>query len=247
MSHDEKQPLIELRGISKSFGQIEALKKLNISIFKNESVGLVGDNGAGKSTLIKILSGLFPPSEGTILIEDSEVKLSSYSDSTHYGIETIYQDSAVVNDMNVARNIFLGREPVKAFGFLDLKKMDELSMEILSSIGIKGITSPSRLVDTLSGGQKQSVAIARAVYFKSKVLFLDEPTSALSVKETRFVHNFILKLKKEGISSVYVSHTISDVYDVVDRFIILRQGENVGEYNKEDTSAEEISDIIASH
>ena len=176
-----------------------------------------------------------------------EVKLHSYSDSTRYGIETIYQDSAVVDDMNIARNIFLGREPVSAIGFLNLKEMDKLSMEILESIGIRGINSSRRLVDELSGGQKQSVAIARALYFKSKVLLLDEPTSSLSVKETRFVHDFIKKVKNEGISSVYVSHTISNVFDVVDRFVILRRGENAGEFLTEETSVEEISEILISH
>jgi len=150
--------------------------------------------------------------------------------------------------MSIARNIFLGREPTNALKFLNLRKMDELSMEILGSIGIRGIDSSNRLVDELSGGQKQAVSIARAVYFKSKVLLLDEPTSALSVKETRFVHDFIKKLKnEEGISSVYVSHTIANVYDVVDRFIILRHGENVGEFRKEDTSVEEINEILCRH
>ncbi len=247
MKADARVPLIELKGICKSFGHVEALKNLNFTIYKNESVGLVGDNGAGKSTVIKILSGLYPPTAGKILIEGKEVKLHSYSDSTKYGIETIYQDSAVVNEMDIARNIFLGREPVSAFGFLDRKKMDTLSMEILNSIGIRGINSSRRLVDELSGGQKQSVAIARAVHFKSKALLLDEPTSSLSVKETRFVHDFITKLKKEGISSVYVSHTISNVYDVVDRFIILRRGENAGEFLKEETSVEKINEILISH
>ena len=240
-------PLIEMKGIYKNFRHVEALKNLDFTIYRNESVGLVGDNGAGKSTLIKILSGIFPPTKGKIFIEGKAVKLNSYADSTKYGIETIYQDSAVVNDMDIARNIFLGREPIASFGFLKLKKMDELSMQILESIGIKGIDSPRRLVDELSGGQKQSVAIARAVYFKSKVLLLDEPTSALSVKETRFVHDFIVKLKKEGISSVYVSHTISNVFDVVDRFVILRRGENAGEFLKEETSVKEISEILISH
>ena len=247
MSSRNGVPLIEMKGIYKNFRHVEALKNLDFAIYKNESVGLVGDNGAGKSTLIKILSGLFPPNKGKIFIEGKEVKLNSYADSTKYGIETIYQDSAVVNDMDIARNIFLGREPTTALGFLNLHEMDKLSMQILDSIGIRGIDSPRRLVDELSGGQKQSVAIARAVHFKSKVLLLDEPTSALSVKETKFVHDFIVKLKNEGISSVYVSHTISNVFDVVDRFVILRRGENAGEFLKEETSVKEISEILISH
>ena len=247
MNPKNKTPLIEMKGIYKNFRRVEALKNLDFTIYKNESVGLVGDNGAGKSTLIKILSGLFPPTNGKIFIEGKEVKLNSYSDSTKYGIETIYQDSAVVNDMDIARNIFLGREPVSALGFLNLKKMDKLSMEILDSIGIRGINSSRRLVDELSGGQKQAVAIARAVHFKSKVLLLDEPTSALSVKETRFVHDFMIKLKNEGISSVYVSHTISNVFNVVDRFVVLRRGENAGEFLKEETSVEEISELLIRH
>jgi simple sugar transport system ATP-binding protein len=247
MIEKNEVPFIELKNVSKNFGRIEAIKNLSLKIYKGESLGLLGDNGAGKSTLIKILSGLHQQDSGQILINGEEVKLNSYADSTRHGIETIYQDSAVVELMSVYRNIFLGREITKRFGFLDVKEMDKLSREVLDSIGIQGITSTRRLVETLSGGQKQSVAIARAVYFQSKMLFLDEPTSALSVKETRFVHDFIIKLKNEGISSVYVSHTISNVHDVVDRFVILRHGENVGEYNRDEISVNELSDIICEH
>ena len=247
MNIQMKRPLIEMKDICKKFGHVEALKNLNFTIYKNEIVGLVGDNGAGKSTLIKILSGIFPPTKGKIFIEGKEAKLKNYSDSTRYGIETIYQDSAVVDQMDTSRNIFLGREILGMLGFLNLKKMDKLSMDLLDSIGIRGIDSPRRIVEELSGGQKQSVAIARAVYFKSKVLLLDEPTSALSVKETRFVHNFIIKLKEEGISSVYVSHNISNVYDVADRIVILKLGENIGEFIKGETSIDEIGEILCSH
>jgi simple sugar transport system ATP-binding protein len=247
MTDKQKIPLIELRNVCKSFGRLEAIKNLNLKIYKGESLGLVGDNGAGKSTLIKMLSGLFPQDKGQIFINGQEVRLNSYADSTKYGIETIYQDSAVVDLMNIYRNIFLGRELTKAFGIMDVKEMERLSMEVLDSIGIQGINNTSRLVGELSGGQKQSVAIARAVYFKSKCLFLDEPTSALSVKETRFVHDFIIRLKKEGISTIYVSHTIANVHDVVDRFVILRQGEAVGEYMQDEISVVELSDIICNH
>lgn len=247
MTENSSVPLIELKGISKNFGRVEALKNLSFKVFKGESLGLVGDNGAGKSTLIKILSGLFPQDQGQILVDGKEVKLNSYADSTKHGIETIYQDSAVIGLMSVYRNIFLGREITNRFGFMDVKEMDRLSMEILDSIGIRGINSSKRLVGELSGGQRQAVAIARAVFFKSRILFLDEPTSALSVKETRFVHDFIIKLKNEGISSIYVSHTIANVHDVVDRFVVLRHGEAIGEYKKEEISVEEISDIICEH
>jgi len=244
MHSNNDKPIIEIKGITKNYGSICALKGLDISIYKNECVGLVGDNGAGKSTLIKILSGILTHDKGTITIDGKEVHLNSYKDSSALGIETIYQDTALVDLMDVSRNVFLGREIHGPMGFLNEKKMDRLSMELLDSIGIKDITSPRRLIGTLSGGQKQSVTIARAVNFKSRILLLDEPTAALSVKETNFVNNFITNLKDEGISSIYVSHNIFEAYAVVDRFIILSHGSIVGKFNKEETTAQEIQDMI---
>jgi simple sugar transport system ATP-binding protein len=243
----ENHPLIEMKCICKTFGTVEALQDIDFSIRRNEIIGLVGDNGAGKSTLIKILSGIYPPTRGRILAEGQEVALHNYKDSTRVGIETIYQDAAVIDQMDTSRNIFLGREERKALGFMDKKKMDQITMEILKSIGITGIDSPSRRVGKLSGGQKQAVAIARAVHFKSKILLLDEPTSALSVKETHFVMDYTLKLKDEGISSVYVTHNIHHVYQVADRFFILSHGKKVAELLKKDTSVDEITHIIVSN
>jgi simple sugar transport system ATP-binding protein len=240
-------PIIEMKGISKTFGTIEALKDIDFSIKPNEIIGLVGDNGAGKSTLIKILSGIFPPTKGKIYADGKEITIHSYKDSTRIGIETIYQDSALVDQMDASRNIFLGREIRRPLGFMNTKKMDILTMDILDSIGISGINSPKRLVGNLSGGQKQSVSIARAVHFKSKILLLDEPTAALSVKEARFVNDLIIKLKDEDISCVYVTHNIHVAYQVSDRFFILSHGRKVADIKKEDTSVDEVTKIIISN
>jgi simple sugar transport system ATP-binding protein len=240
-------PIIEMKGITKTFGTIEALKDIYFSINRNEIIGLVGDNGAGKSTLINILSGIFPPTKGKIFAEGKEVAIRSYKDSTRIGIETIYQDSALVDQMDASRNIFLGREIQLPLGFMNTRRMDALTMEILNSIGISGISSPKRLVENLSGGQKQSVSIARAVHFKSKILLLDEPTAALSVKEAQFVNNLITKLKEDDISCVYVTHNIHVAYQVSDRFFILSHGKKVADVRKEDTSVDQVTQIILSN
>jgi simple sugar transport system ATP-binding protein len=247
MSGTQVCPLIEMQGITKLFGSVVALEDIWFAIRPGEIIGLVGDNGAGKSTLIKILSGLIPPTNGRILAQGKEVRLQTYRDSTRVGIETIYQDAAVVEQMDTSRNIFLGREMCGALGLLSKRTMDRVAMDILHSIGITGIDSPRRLVGRLSGGQKQAVAIARAVHFKSKILLLDEPTSALSVKETRFVMDYILKLKQEAISSVYVTHNIHHVYQVADRLLILSHGRRVAELARGDTSVDEITEIIISN
>jgi simple sugar transport system ATP-binding protein len=241
-------PLVELRKISKQYNHVLALDQIDFHIAKGEVIGLLGDNGAGKSTLIKILSGIVKPSAGTFLADGKEVRVDSRKDSYRIGIETIYQDIALVDQMNIMRNIFLGREITNSLGFLKINEMKETAMKVLEhTVGISGITSPDQIVNGLSGGQKQAVALARAVHFKNKILLLDEPTSARSVRETDKTLEYILQLKSEGISSVLVTHNIYHGYHTADRFVVLSHGKKILEVRKDETSIEELTRIIVSN
>ena len=238
-------PLVELKGVSKSFGKVVALDQVDFEIRPNEVVGLLGDNGAGKSTLVKVLSGVVFPERGTILREGMPVKITSYSDAENLGIETIYQDIALVNTLSVYRNMFLGREETNVLGFLRRRAMRSKTMEILrSSVKISGIDSPDQPVGGLSGGQRQSVAIARAVYFRKKMLLLDEPTSALSLRETENVLDYIVQLKHDGVSCVFVTHNLYQAFRVCDRFVVLSRGHKVKDVAKASTSLEELTSVI---
>jgi simple sugar transport system ATP-binding protein len=244
----ESKPYVELKGITRDFGHVRALDDVYFWIFPQEIVGLVGDNGAGKSTLIKILSGVLQPNKGKIYVEGNERTFESSKTAMAYGIETIYQDMNLINMMSIMRNIFCGREETKRGGFLKIKDMKKKSMEVLKSgIAIEGIKSPNQIVGNLSGGQRQAVALARAVYFKKRLLLLDEPTSALSVKETKKVLDYIKQLKSEGVSCVFVTHNMHHAYMVADRFVIMSHGKKVTDMKKEDTSIEQLTDIIVAH
>jgi simple sugar transport system ATP-binding protein len=244
MNQPHEQPLYELEGLSKSFGPVEALKGVNVSVYPGEVVGLVGDNGAGKSTLIKILSGIYPPDRGAIKYKGEVKRITSYRDAQTLGIATIYQDRALVDSVSIYRNIFMGNELVKPSGLLDKKKMRHDASRVLrESINI-GIESPDQTVGDLSGGQKQAVAIARAIYFRARLLLLDEPTNALSVRESRQVMKFVNDLRSEGISSVFVTHNLLHVYSIADRFVILSHGEKVGDFEKKDITIEKLEHMI---
>jgi simple sugar transport system ATP-binding protein len=238
--------LYEAKNITKKYGNLIALDNVNFHIAPNEVVGLLGDNGAGKSTLIKMMSGVVEPNEGNIFIDGNETKIKNRKESEEIaGIETIYQNSALCDDMTIMRNIFMGREITNFFGFMNHKKMDEISTEVLTSgIEISGIDSPSKEIGALSGGQKQAVAIARAVYFKRKILLLDEPTSALSVRETEKVLSYVTDLKKENVSSVIVTHNLYHAFQVCDRFVVMSHGKVVFEKNKKDTNIEEVTEQV---
>jgi len=238
--------LYEAKNITKKYGNLMALDNINFHIGQNEVVGLLGDNGAGKSTLIKMMSGVVEPNEGTIFVDGNETKIKNRKESEEIaGIETIYQNSALCDDMTIMRNIFMGREITNFFGFMNHKKMDEISTEVLTSgIEISGIDSPSKEIGALSGGQKQAVAIARAVYFKRKILLLDEPTSALSVRETEKVLSYVTDLKKENVSSVIVTHNLYHAFQVCDRFVVMSHGKVVFEKNKKDTNIEEVTEQV---
>jgi simple sugar transport system ATP-binding protein len=229
--------------IHKWFGKYHVLKGVDFTIGYNEVIGLLGDNGAGKSTLIKILSGVYRADEGEIYVEGKKVSINSPKDARRLGIETVYQDQALVPEMNVIRNIFMGREPTKLKLFLNIKKMEEEGTKILREIGLYTIP-PNVSVKFLSGGEKQGVAIARAMYFRTKLLILDEPTAALSIKESQRVLEFVKTLKSQGVSVVFITHNLYHVYPVADRFVILSHGRKVGDIRKEETSVDELTSLI---
>ncbi len=240
-------PLIELRGVTKRYGAVVALDQINFQINPGEVIGLLGDNGAGKSTLVKILSGIVQPTSGEFLADGKPVRVRSRKDSYLLGIETIYQDIALIDQMDIMRNIFLGREETNFLGFLRMNHMKKKAMEVLEhTVGISGIRSTDQYVGGLSGGQKQAVALARAVHFKNRILLLDEPTSALSVRETEKTLQYIRDLKNEGVSSVLVTHNMYHGYHTAERFVILSKGQIIREVRKEDTSIEELTDIVSS-
>jgi len=234
-----------MRGIHKWFGKVYALRDVDFQVRENEIVGLVGDNGAGKSTLIKILSGFHLADRGEIHFEGRRVYIHNPKDAKKLGIETVYQEQALAPHVSISRNIFMGREPTRWLGFLDKTRMDTESLDTLSKIGLK-LRDPEAAVEALSGGQRQGVAIARVLYFKAKLVILDEPTIALSVKESKQVMEFIKQLKAEGISVVFITHNIYHVYQIAERFVILAHGERIGDIKKEETSVDHLSEIITS-
>jgi len=240
--------LVKMVNIHKWFGKIYALKGVDFHVNRGEVVGLVGDNGAGKSTLIKILSGVYPPDIGEIFFEGKRVSFASPKDAINLGIETLYQDVALVAQLDVPRNFFLGREITKQLGpvkLLDIKKMTQESLKSLEAIGLR-IVDPRMPIEHLSGGQRQGIALARAMYFKRKLLILDEPTNNLSVKESISVLEFVNRLKKEGISSIFVTHNIHHVYAIADRIVVLSHGRKVGDFLKDDTTVDKIIQLIVS-
>ena len=237
--------LLELHNISKSFGALTALRNLSFHIGEGEVVGLLGDNGAGKSTTVNLISGIHKPTDGYLSVDGKKTAFTCRSDSADAGIETIYQHTALVDSLSITRNIFMGRELTDRFGFLRQAEMRNIAMDVLqNAVHISGIDSPDTLVGNLSGGQKQAVAIARAVYFKKRVLLLDEPTSALSVRETEALLNQVLKLKAENVSSVFVTHNIYHAYQVCDRFVIMSHGTKVFDVHKADTTISQLTEYV---
>ncbi len=237
-------PLYSLQGICKSFGRVEALREVDIDVYPSQIIGLVGDNGAGKSTLIKILSGIYQPDGGRILYRGEPKHITSYRDSQALGIATIYQDRALVDSVSIYRNIFMGNEIVSSLGFLAKRCMREITRRLLQESISIGLSDPDQAVGELSGGQKQAVAIVRAIHFKARLLLLDEPTNALSVKESQQVMAFVKGLREEGISSIFVTHNLFHVHSIADRFVILNRGIKVGDYLKAEISIEKLERII---
>ena len=229
-------PLIEARKIVKYFGSVVAIYEVSLAVWAGEVLCLLGDNGAGKSTLIKTLSGVHPPDAGEILVDGSEVHLSSPRDALQAGIATVYQDLAMIPLMSISRNFFLGSEPTKGFGPMrtfDATYADRVTREALKGMGID-LRDTTQPVGTLSGGERQSVAIARAIHFGAKVVILDEPTSALGVKEAGVVLRFIAQARETGIGVILITHNVNHAYLVGDRFSILDRGRSRGTYLRAD-------------
>lgn len=242
---DSRDALLQLSGINKRYGAVQALSDVDFHINRREIVGLLGDNGAGKSTLIKLMSGVVPADAGRVFFEGKPVEIRTRWDSEQLGIETIYQDTALVDTMSVTRNIFMGREITNALGFMHHDRMRRISTEVLEgAVQIEGIESPDKLVGELSGGQKQAVAIARAVYFKRNILLLDEPTSALAVRATEALLNYIRKLKDDGVSSVLVTHNLYHAYQVCDRFVVMSHGCKVCDIPKDQATIEQLTRTV---
>lgn len=220
-------PIVEMRDIEKFYGRIHALRGVNLQVNAGEIVGLLGDNGAGKSTLIKVLSGAVPYSSGRIFIHGREVTLTSTNDAIANGIETIYQDSALVPQLSIARNLFLGREPRRGARFLDRMdqaEMNRVAADLLRRVGITKNIPPTTPISALSGGERQAVAIARAMYFDSDIIILDEPTNNLGVAETQGVLNFVRGARDSGHACIFIAHNIHHVFQVVDRMVVMRHG-----------------------
>jgi simple sugar transport system ATP-binding protein len=242
-----EQPLVELRHASKFFGSVIALKDISMGVEAGQVMCLLGDNGAGKSTLIKILSGVHAPSEGQMLVEGEEVVFDSPRDALDAGIATVYQDLAMVPLMSISRNFFMGREPTKGKGLLgrlDMGFADRVARQEMRKIGID-VRDPSQAVGTLSGGERQCVAIARAVYFGAKVLILDEPTSALGVSQASMVLRYIAQAKARGLAVIFITHNVHHAYPVADAFTMLNRGRGLGSFRKDEVSREEVLDMMA--
>ncbi len=242
----EREPLVDMVNIHKKFGEVQALRGVSFNVYPDEVVGLLGDNGAGKSTLIKVLNGLYPPDEGEIHFEGKKSHFSSPREARDAGIETVYQSLGLVDLLTISRNLFLGRELTRRVGplkFLDLKRMEEETERVLEQTGIRR-RSPDAVTAVLSGGERQSINIGRAMYFKAKLVILDEPTTALSVRETEMVLDFIERLKASGIPVIFITHNIYHVYQVADRFSILDRGVKIGEFHRKDVQAEDIIEVI---
>lgn len=227
-----------MKGICKWFGKVTALDGVDFSINSSEVVGLVGDNGAGKSTLMKILAGVYPPDRGEITIEGEKVYFKSPRDAMNRGIEIIYQDLRLAPSLSVTRNMFMSREEERGIGLfkiLDMKWMKWETARALEWVGLSfDVENP---IENLSGGQRQAVAIAKAMYFKPKLLLLDEPTNNLSVKETKRVLEYVQKSKEQGVSSVFITHNIEVAHMISDRIVLLAHGRNAGMFMKDETTA----------
>jgi simple sugar transport system ATP-binding protein len=232
--------IVELRNVSKSFGKTRALDDVSFHVGKAEVVGLIGDNGAGKSTLIKIISGVHAPDSGEIYVRGQRMEHWSVAAARRSGIETVYQDKALAEQQTIARNIFMGRERAGFLGFLKNREQHAEADRLMRDIGFTSkVFSPDSVVATLSGGEKQGVAISRALYFDANLIILDEPTTALSLTESEKVFGFVRTIKAESCSAIFISHNVYHTYDVADRFVILDRGKVVLEANKAEVPAAE--------
>lgn len=245
----DKKPILEMKGITKNFGGVKALDNVDFEVYENEIVALVGDNGAGKSTLAKTISGVHQPDRGEIYFEGKKVIINNPREARSMGIEMVYQDLALFDKLDVASNLFMGREVFmsgfrgRIFKFLDKKEMNRRSEQILQEIKID-LDSSRKKVGFLSGGQRQAIAVGRAIFWGSNFVILDEPTSALGVKESHEVLELIKGLKEKGLSVMIISHNLAHVFAVADRVIVLRGGRRVGDREVQLTTGDDVVKLI---
>ena len=244
---NDQVALLETRAVSKYFGNVIALKDVSVSVFDGQVTCVLGDNGAGKSTFIKILSGVHPHDEGELLVEGEETHFRSPREAREHGIATVYQDLATVPLMSIWRNFFLGSEPLRAIGpikLVDVKWAQRTMREEMAKMGID-VRDPDQPVGTLSGGERQAVAISRAIYFGAKVLILDEPTSALGVKQSGIVLRYIAQARERGVGVIFITHNPHHAYPVGDRFVVLNRGKLLGKWERGEISRDELVKMMA--
>jgi D-xylose transport system ATP-binding protein len=239
-----EKPLLELKGVSKSFGAVRALAKVDFETCAGEVMALVGDNGAGKSTLIKGIAGIYPFDEGEIYFDGKPVHIHGPRDSAALGIEVVYQDLALADNLDVVANMFLGRELVQKPWRLDEASMELAAIETLNSLSVTTLRSVRQAVAGLSGGQRQAVAVAKAVMWNSRLVILDEPTAALGVAQTRQVLELVRRLAEKGLAVVLISHNLHDIFEVADRITVLRLGQNVAQFVAKATTQQQVVHAI---
>jgi ABC-type sugar transport system ATPase subunit len=236
-------PLLSLRGVTKHFGAVQALRGVDLDVYPGQVTALVGDNGAGKSTLIKTISGIHPIDSGQIVWDGHPVTITGPTSSTHLGIQTVYQDLALCDNLDIVQNMFLGRETTKA-GLLDEAQMERTAGKTLDELSVTTVQSIRQLVGSLSGGQRQAVAVARAVMWDAKLVILDEPTAALGVAQTKMVLELIKRLSSQGIAVLFISHNLNDVFAVSDRLAVLRLGRMAEQGVLSDYDAQTVVQLI---
>ncbi|MDT4933027.1 MAG: D-xylose transport system ATP-binding protein [Pseudonocardiales bacterium] len=239
------EPILQIKGLNKSFGPVHVLQDVDLSVYPGEVTALVGDNGAGKSTLVKCIAGIYTIDSGEILWEGKPVTLHDPRQASALGIEFVYQDLALADNLDITQNMFLGRE-VRRFGFLRDAEMERKARDVLGSLSVRTVSSVRQLVANLSGGQRQTVAIAKAVLWNGRVIFLDEPTAALGVAQTRQVLDLVRRLADQGLGVVLISHNMNDVMEVADRVVALYLGRVAAEVKKSETSTTQIVELITS-
>ena len=242
--------IVRMQGVQKYFGAVHALRNIDIAIGRNEIVGLIGDNGAGKSTLIKVLTGVIPPSSGRIFVRDREIDLAHHSvgHAHEMSIETVYQDKSLGEKQPLWRNFFVGRQITNRFGFIDIKREKEIAQQILIDvIGFRGVgITVDSTISNLSGGERQGIAIGRAMHYNADLIVLDEPTAALGVAEVRKVIDFVQRIKESGRACVYIEHNLAHVHEVADRLVVLDRGSIVAEIVPKDMSVAQLTDFLIS-
>jgi D-xylose transport system ATP-binding protein len=237
-------PVLELRGVSKRFGAVQALFEVDFHVAAGQVMALVGDNGAGKSTLIKCIAGIYPIDTGEVRFDGEPVRVHGPKDAARLGIEIVYQDLALADNLDVVGNMFLGREQTTSFRRLDETAMEARAQETLKSLSVTTIRSVRQTVAGLSGGQRQSVAVAKAVMWNSRVVILDEPTAALGVAQTRQVLELVKRLGEQGLAVILISHNLHDIFEVADDITVLRLGQNVAEYKRKETNQQQVVEAI---